>query len=140
MHRSLLPILILVLLPLGCHSDGKRLAGVDNFAVVEQDVLYRGAQPSAEGVKTLKSRGVKTIINLRDDPNSDEHSNAKVAGMTYILIPTNAGRIEPEKINAFLTAVQSADGPVFVHCAVGCDRTGLEIAMFRIVVQKWPRE
>ena len=90
--------------------------------------------------KTLRSRGVRTVINLRDDPVSDEQSDALAAGLTYVHISTSPGKIEPDKIRQFLYAVQTSPCAVFVHCAFGCDRTGLEIAMYRIVIEKWPRE
>jgi uncharacterized protein (TIGR01244 family) len=104
------------------------------------DGIYRGAQPKPEGFDTLRDRGVHTVINLRDDSVSDEQANAEKAGLTYVHIPTNAARIEPEKIRQFLAAMQTSPRPVFVHCAVGCDRTGLEVAMYRIVIEKWPRQ
>ena len=40
------------------------LPGLPNFAKVA-DGLYRGAQPSAEGFRTLTGMGVKTVVNLR---------------------------------------------------------------------------
>ena len=132
-------LLLVLLLSVGCHSEGKRLAGVNNFAVVDPGAVYRGAQPTAEGIQTLQSRGVRTIINLRDDPVRSEKSSVEAAGMTYVHIPTNAGRIEPEKIRQALESMRTLPRPIFVHCAVGCDRTGLEIAMYRIVIEKWER-
>ena len=38
--------------------------GLSNFYEVTTN-LYRGAQPSAQGMKELKSMGVKTVLNLR---------------------------------------------------------------------------
>ncbi len=115
---------------------------MDNFAVVQDppDAIYRGGQPSGEGIQTLHSRGVSTIINLRNDPVSSEQPNAEQAGMRYVNIPSDAGKVEPEKIRQFLQAMKDSPRPVFVHCAYGCDRTGLEIAVYRIVVQNWSRE
>ena len=40
------------------------LEGLKNFAKIS-NALYRGAQPGAEGFRTLKDMGVKTIVNLR---------------------------------------------------------------------------
>src|SRR5688500_15746230 len=51
----------------GCSTVGKPITGVANFAVIEQDGLYRGGQPSYEGIQQLKSNGVRTVIDLRDD-------------------------------------------------------------------------
>ena len=38
--------------------------GLPNLHKVSDD-LYRGAQPTAEGIKQLQALGIKTIINLR---------------------------------------------------------------------------
>ena len=124
----------------GCASTvGQRVPGIDNFAEVEPG-LFRGAQPSSAGIKELAKRGIRTIINLRDDPVSSEPKGAAAAGMNYVHIPSNAAIVSPAKINRFLQQVQTQPRPIFVHCRAGRDRTGLEIAMYRLVVEKWPRD
>jgi uncharacterized protein (TIGR01244 family) len=126
----------------GCQTSGTRERGIENFAVVQDGAkgICRGAQPSAAGIETLKSRGVRTVIDLRDDARSDARKNAESAGLTYIHIPTNAAATEPAKIRGFLEAMATCPRPVFVHCMQGCDRTGLEIAVYRVVVENWTRE
>jgi len=42
------------------------IRGVPNFHTVN-DNIYRGGQPSDEGLRALASAGVKTIVDLRDD-------------------------------------------------------------------------
>src|ERR1700759_2208493 len=49
--------------------------------------FYRGAQPSAEDLKDLAGIGIKTIIDLRDDPTSYEKTVAESLGMKYVNIP-----------------------------------------------------
>src|SRR5579884_1827041 len=63
-------------------------SGIRNFHPVN-DHLYRGAQPTAEGIQSLAKMGVRTIIDLRGE---GEHSRAeedqvKAAGMHYIHVP-----------------------------------------------------
>src|SRR5580765_7473249 len=101
----------------GCQTSGTRERGIDNFAVVRDGPrgIYRGAQPSAAGIETLKSRGVRTVIDLRDDARADARQNAETAGLTYVHIPTNASRTEPAKIGTFLDAMSTCPRPVFVH-------------------------
>jgi uncharacterized protein (TIGR01244 family) len=145
--RNQIAVLVLAL-PLflwpagGCHTVGTRAGGIDNFAMVQDGPqgICRGAQPSAAGVETLRSRGVRTVIDLRDDARPDARANVERAGLTYIHIPTNAAVADPAKIRAFLDMMGTAQRPVFVHCMAGRDRTGLEIAVYRIVVQGWSRE
>ena len=123
----------------GCQTVGRPITGVANFALVE-DGLYRGGQPSYEGIQQLKTRGVRTVIDLRDDRNPAERMWVEEAGMAYVNVPTNASRVEPAKIERFLREVDVAQRPIFVHCYHGRDRTGLEIAVYRMAVQDWPRE
>jgi uncharacterized protein (TIGR01244 family) len=136
-------IISLALLALtGCHSIGGKIDGVSNFAVVEDGPagVCRGAQPSELGIGSLKSRGVRTVIDLRDDAVAAEATWTQQAELKYVRIPMNAGRVEPQKVQAFLAAVQSSPRPVYVHCMLGRDRTGLSIAMYRIIRQGWSRE
>jgi tyrosine-protein phosphatase SIW14 len=123
----------------GCQSVGKPITGVENFATVE-DGLYRGGQPSYAGVQQLKANGIRTVIDLRDDRNPSERMWVEEAGMAYVNVPSNASRVDPEKIATFLKEVDEAQRPIFVHCFHGRDRTGLEIAVYRMVEQDWPRE
>jgi tyrosine-protein phosphatase SIW14 len=140
-RRLLVPVLAALLL-VGCKSVAQRVNGVNNFAVVQDppNTIYRGAQPSEAGIETLRQRGVRTVINLRDDPVSDEQEIVQRAGLRYVQIPTSPWKVEPEKIREFLKEIKTVPRPVFVHCALGRDRTGLEIAVYRIVVQKWSRQ
>jgi tyrosine-protein phosphatase SIW14 len=140
-----LSLLTLVLLTGGCGATvGRNVGGVPNFATVDPapEAIYRGGQPSKEGFKTLKEMGVKTVIDLRDDAVRWEKDVVTKHGMTYVNIPSNAARTSPTTIAAFLTAVSVAERPIYVHCRRGRDRTGLEIACYRLVNQQdqWTRE
>jgi tyrosine-protein phosphatase SIW14 len=142
-RRRLVPLVLLCALTAagGCGTVGKNDAvpGIANFALVE-DGLYRGGQPTELGFAQLKAKGVKTVIDLRDDYNPRERGWVESRDMKYVNIPTNATRVEPEKVATFLREVEDAKKPVYVHCYHGRDRTGLEIAVYRIVEQDWSRE
>src|SRR3954462_15948430 len=119
-------ILVLLLLAhvAGCASTvGKRVHGIDNFATVEPG-LYRGGQPDKGGFETLAKQGVRTVINLRDDPVGSERGDVQRLGMTYVEIGTNAALVSPGKTNQFIQHVTTEPQPIFVHCRAGRDRTG----------------
>src|SRR5215213_292148 len=59
---------------------------VKNFGQMDEH-FYRGAQPKPEDYKDLVTLGIKTIIDLRDDPTSYEKREAEALGMHYINIP-----------------------------------------------------
>lgn len=103
--------------------------------------LYRGAQPTAEGIKELARRGVKTIINLRDaDKNSRfEAEQARQAGIKFINVPLgNWFAPKDAKIAEIMSLLDNAENqPFFVHCQHGADRTGTVIAAYRISHDGW---
>ncbi|WP_005035598.1 fused DSP-PTPase phosphatase/NAD kinase-like protein [Holophaga foetida] len=111
------------------------LPGVTNFARLDNG-LWRGAQPTAAGFKALKAAGVKTIVSLRHD--QDDAPLLKGTGLRYLRIPSRAWRLREENLALFLKVMANpANQPVFVHCAEGRDRTGYNVAAYRMVVQGW---
>jgi len=107
------------------------------FAKVD-DGLYRGAQPSREGFAELKRRGVKTVVSLRVF-HSDRGKMAGL-GLGYFRLSFKLIHPETEDVLAFLkVATDPVRRPVFVHCQQGVDRTGMMVAIYRMVVQDWSR-
>ena len=102
--------------------------------------VYRGAQPTAEGMRELERMGVKTVINLRSfHSDKDEIGNAK---LTAISIPMNAwSRHTEEEVVQFLRIVTDEERrPVFFHCQHGADRTGVMCAAYRVAVDGWTKD
>src|SRR5438270_10136502 len=60
--------------------------GIKNFGQMDER-FFRGAQPGERDYKDLAALGIKTIIDLRDDPTSYEKRDAEAAGMRYVNIP-----------------------------------------------------
>ena len=111
---------------------------VKNFGQID-DRFYRGAQPEERDYKDLAALGIKTIIDLRDDPTGYEKRDAESAGMRYVNIPmSDSGRPRDEQIDQFLKlANDPATGRFFVHCAGGRHRTGVMGAVYRISKYGW---
>ncbi len=115
-----------------------QLIGVPNLHKVS-DTLYRSAQPSAEGMKNLKTMGIETIVNLRSF-HSDRHK-IKGTGLAYEHIYMKAWHPEEEDAIRFLHIVTNPKrSPVLVHCQHGADRTGAMCAIYRVAVQGWGKE
>ena len=114
------------------------VAGVENCFQVTTN-LYRGAQPTAEGMAHLRALGVRFVISLRL-LHSDRHLLQGTALKTLNLgmVPWHAS---PEEVVRFLKAATDTNNlPLFVHCEYGADRTGLMCAMYRIVVCDWTKQ
>ena len=111
---------------------------IKNFGQMD-DRFYRGGQPEERDYKALAALGVKTIIDLRDDPTSYEKRDAESAGMRYVNIPmSDSGRPRDEQIEQFLKLTNDpATGRFFVHCAGGRHRTGVMGAVYRMTKYGW---
>jgi protein tyrosine/serine phosphatase len=123
-----------------CAQPWKTVGDLPNYHSVAPG-LFRGGQPSAVGLKTLKENGIATIISLRNNKilTEAESQEAKKLGLTFYSLPLN-GLWKPsdETIHRFLNIVNNPEsGPVFVHCEEGVDRTGTLIAIYRIENQHW---
>src|SRR5262245_8139490 len=114
--------------------------GVPRFAVLT-DGLYRGGQPTDQGFRYLKQKGVRTIINRRAEDDS-EAPLVENLGMKYVWIPIPKVRpwsqISDDAIRQYFEVVNNRDNyPIFFHCRRGSDRTGFLAAAYRISEQKW---
>ena len=111
---------------------------IKNFGQMDE-YFYRGAQPGKDDYTAMAALGIKTVIDLRDDPTDYEKSMAEAAGMKYVNIPMSDKRKPPnDQIEAFLGITKDeANMPVYVHCVGGRHRTGLIGAIYRFNQYGW---
>jgi len=116
-------------------------AGLPNFHRVEPGI-YRGAAPTAQGLKSLKTMGVKTIIDLRIEKTRHQAKrDAEALGFRWIGLPMGKEAPTKQQVNTLLTTLgDPSKHPVYVHCQYGADRTGCMIGLYRVTVQDWPFE
>ena len=136
-----LPILLIIAVAGFAHAQ-KPSADKDlpNFYLINEN-LYRGAQPTEEGIKRLAKMGVKTIINLRGDEEKAKNEElwAKNNGIKFINVNlSNWFKPKTEDIESIIKDINATGNqPVFVHCQRGADRTGTVIAIYRITHDNW---
>ena len=126
------------------YAEKLRIAGVPNSGKVN-DRLYRGAQPTEEGLLSLKKLGITTIVDLRAENPAKirwEEKKSESLGIRFVRIPVG-GWSSPtdQQVGQFLSIFR--DNPqerVFVHCHFGDDRTGVFIASYRLAYEKIPAE
>jgi len=113
--------------------------GIENFGVVE-DGVYRGAQPDETGYRTLSELGVKCVLNLRSD--HDERAAVEAAGMTPREVPMGMIRgVNEDSVEQAVGLMSDpANRPIYVHCRLGQDRTGVVVATYRMAVDGWTLE
>jgi protein tyrosine/serine phosphatase len=111
---------------------------IKNFGQMDER-FYRGAQPKEKDYKDLAALGVKTVIDLRDEPTDYEKPAVEALGMRYVNIPMSDKQYpKEEQITAFLKLVDDpATGKFYVHCAGGRHRTGVMGAVYRFTRYHW---
>jgi len=140
-RRYILPALITVL-SLSAAASAQQTTSptikIKNFGQMD-DRFYRGAQPKEQDYKDLAQLGIKTVIDLRDDPEAYEKPMVESLGMTYINIPMFGKKYPTTEATAlFLKTVNDpATGKFFVHCAGGRHRTGAMGAVYRYQFYNW---
>ena len=127
-------------------SYGQKLhvQGVPNAGKIT-DILYRGAQPREAGLTQLKAMGITTIVDLRQEDRDAikwERQRAEAMGLRFVHIPVNGWNppTDEQVVQFFAVLRDNPAQKVFVHCHYGDDRTGVFIAVFRMVSEKWPAE
>ena len=114
---------------------------IPNFHQVN-DHIYRGGQPAPEAWESLAKMGVKTVIDLRredEHPTAEEARAVAALGMSYVNLPMKGVVAPSDEQIAKALALLDSQGPVFVHCQRGSDRTGTVIACYRISHDGWQR-
>ena len=108
-----------------------------NLYMVDTGV-YRCAQPDAEAFAELEQLGIRSVINLRYLCSDDQP--AKATGLTLHHVKMMASNSDWDKLVKTLRIIKNRQGPIVIHCKHGSDRTGLVLALYRIVFQGWSKE
>lgn len=110
----------------------------DRFAKVV-DGLYRGGVPTSREVQLLnKAYGIKNIVSLDQECGESIDPVCNELGINHIIWGLDGG--DDPKVAALKKRIVPFllhGGPTYIHCKHGKDRTGMAIAMFR-VLNGWP--
>ena len=113
--------------------------------------VYRGAQPTEDGYRYLRDAlNVQTVIDLRYMPYDISHQDhtlgeinqdpgaPKVVFVSYrwnpLTVPEDA---KVDELLATLKAASANKKPAYVHCTKGRDRTGMLLALHRVINEGW---
>lgn len=102
------------------------------------DGVYRSGQPSREDFTLLYRWGITEVLNLRNYyTDKDERDTVNII---LYNVKMAAHRINEKDVIQALRLIKNRKGSILIHCKHGSDRTGLVVAMYRIIVQGWSRE
>lgn len=111
-----------------------------NFAVVTPGVLCRSGQIRPEHfAEVLREHGIRTVVCLNPGDGMHEKGIAKGMGVDYVeLQMPGDGQGDPALFHQYLEIVGTQSRrPVLVHCAAGAYRTGVAVALYRMLFEGW---
>jgi len=86
------------------------------------DTVVSGSVPHGDqAFKALADMGIKTIISV--DGAQPEDELAKKYGIRYVHLPIAYSGIEDERKLELARAVETLDGPIYIHCHHGMHRS-----------------
>lgn len=110
---------------------------LDNFWKIN-DTIYRCEQPQKKDFGYLNNLGIRAVLNLRTC-HTDKRF-IKNFNIVEYNVKMKAGNFDDKEIIESIRAIRDSPKPLIVHCWHGSDRTGVVIAMFRIIYQNWTKE
>jgi hypothetical protein len=113
---------------------------IKRFIRVNKD-LYRGGAPGVDDVFILRKKfGINKIVSLDQGAGDKINEICEKLGIEHIIIPLEFSNLEPiaKLLSYNLYNLLMKNGPTFVHCLEGKDRTGMVIAMFKCQYMYWP--
>ncbi len=113
---------------------------IGNFYKLSDDI-YRGDRPTPDDLKELQKRGIKTLLDLEYFYTDRYAITKSQTNFKFLHVRMNPWNIKDEDIVTALNILTDKNNyPIYVHCKHGSDRTGVVIAMYRIIVQGWSKE
>jgi uncharacterized protein (TIGR01244 family) len=128
-------IALLVVAALAAGAQQPEVPPIRAFLQVTPE-FCTGGQPRVEHYATLKAKGVKTVLNLRQpsEHRADEEKElVEAQGMKYFNIPVNYREPAAADVDMFLKITDDpANRPMFVHCTAAI-RVGAFWAIRRVL-------
>lgn len=112
------------------------------FGEVIPGVLYRSAQPTPDGFALARSRGIKSVVDLRKEHEDDINALSRAGIERYVYLPIEdlhpPTDTEAETFLAFVS--ERSNWPILVHCNMGIMRSGTMSVLSRYAIDGVPME
>ena len=115
-----------------------------NFSTIAPGV-FRSNQPDPKRFEGYAKQGIKTVLNLRGEPDQPhylfERESCQALGMKLVSVKMSARRApRASTLEELMTAFETMEKPVLMHCKSGADRTGLAAALYLMLYEGVPVE
>ena len=111
-----------------------------NIAAIEPGVSYRSGQLTARGLsRTIRERGIRTVINLRGcNPETPwyraERAATLAAGATQVDLALASDLwLSKAQMRTLVDVLRRAERPFLLHCEWGAERSGLASALVELL-------
>ena len=135
--------------PLDSNPTPMTSEDVCNFHQVDAQ-LYRGGRPRSSAYPKLVGIGVRTIINLEepefameekaaiDQLNSGLPSDRQIQFVSFPITPAEIDEegVSDGRLRELFGEIQASGKPIFLHCYHGKDRTGMVVALYRLLLNQ----
>jgi len=113
-----------------------------NFHAVA-DGVYRSNQPSAARLRSYKSRGIRSILNLRGTSRYShylfEDEACRTLGLDLVSINFSATQLPTrQRILELENLFKTLEKPFVLHCKSGADRAGFASALYLLLIDGTP--
>lgn len=138
LRRWVVRPLVLALLLAGAFVGWRYVTG--NQGVVVPGRVYRSGQLSSAGLdRTIRLRGIRTVLNLRgrnpDQPwYRRERATTLARGATQVDVPLASDLwLTRDQARTLVELIDSCEPPLLIHCEWGAERTGLVSAFVELL-------
>lgn len=101
------------------------------------DSIYRSEQPDSLGIEFLKENNFKSVLNIK---TKQTDTVFETGNLNMYFVKLHAECLNKQKIIEALRVLRDAPKPLVIHCRSGSDRTGLIIALYRIIDQGYSKD
>jgi undecaprenyl-diphosphatase len=119
----------------------------DNFHAITEGEAYRSGQLDGDTLaRYIRQYNIRSVINLRDEHPGEawydrERETCEKLGVAHYDVRMRSyQRPKDWQIEELLDVFEEAPRPVLIHCQAGADRSGLAAAMWKVVVDKEPKD
>lgn len=113
--------------------EAVQAAGIEKVHTVSG--IYLASQPDESGFESAREGGIKTVINLRHDQETefDEEKVVEALGLVYLNLPWNGEEeLTDDVFDRARQMLSEAEKPVLIHCK-SANRVGAIWLPFRVL-------
>jgi len=118
-----------------------------NFHTITEGEAYRSAQLDLDEFEYyIRKHNIRSIVNLRGENPSKSWYQEEIKfcdgnNIRHFDISLSSDKApNQEDMRKLMEIFHTAPRPVLIHCQAGADRSGLVAAMWKVIVNKEPKE